>query len=53
MINMVCVNHKMMRPCPESFGVDVFATVGRFGLPIKVLKSYDEEMNRYAFLMVE
>ena len=48
-----CINHKMMRPCPESMGVDVFATVRKYGLPIKVLTDYDEEMNRYAFLLVE
>ena len=48
-----CVNHKMMRPCPESMGVDVFATVSKYDLPIKVLKDYDEEMNRYAFLLID
>ena len=48
-----CVNHRMMRPCPESMGVDVFATVRKYGLPIKVLADYDEEMNRYAFLLIE
>jgi len=47
-----CVNHKMMRPCPESMGVDVFATVGKYDLPIKVLTDYDEEMNRYAFILI-
>ena len=48
-----CVNHKMMRPCPESMGVDVFATVRKYDLPIKVLKDYDDEMNRYAFLLID
>lgn len=48
-----CVNHKMMRPCPESMGVDVFATVRKYDLPIKVLKDYDDRMNRYAFLLIE
>jgi len=48
-----CVNHKMMRPCPESMGVDVFATVRKHGFPIQVLKDYRDEMNRYAFLLVD
>jgi hypothetical protein len=43
----------MMRPCPESMGVDVFATVRKYDLPIKVLKDYDDEMNRYAFLLID
>ena len=48
-----CVNHKMMRPCPESMGMDVFATVRKYDLPIKVLTDYREEMNRYAFLLID
>lgn len=48
-----CRNPRQARPCPESFCIDVFATVRKFGYPIRVLKDYDEEMNRYAFLMVE
>lgn len=41
------------RPCPEALGVDVFATVGAAGFPIEVLTDCDQEMNRYAFLLVE
>ncbi len=48
-----CRNPRMARPSPESFCVDVFATVKKLGYPIEVLKDYDREMNRYAFLMVE
>jgi len=48
-----CTNLAMARPCPESLGVDVYGTVRKVGLPIRVLKDYDEEMNRYAFLMVD
>ena len=43
----------MARPSPESFCVDVFTTVRKYGYPIKVLRDYDQEMNRYAILMVE
>ena len=34
-------------------GVDVYETVRKYDLPIQVLKGYDEEMNRYAFLMID
>ena len=39
--------------CPEALGVDVFATVRKLGYPIEVLTDYNQEMNRYSFLMVE
>jgi len=48
-----CKNLQMARPCPEGLGVDVFATVRNLGYPIEVLTDYKQEMNRYAFLMIE
>ena len=48
-----CINKKQSRPCPESFAVDVFATVRSIGYTIEVLKSYDQKTNRYAFLMID
>jgi len=48
-----CRNPRLARPSPESFCVDVFATVRKYDYPIHVLKDYDQEMNRYALLMVE
>lgn len=48
-----CRNKKLARPSPEGMGVDVFATVTKFGYPIEVLSDYDQEMNRYAFLLIE
>ncbi|MBW6464173.1 MAG: DUF2284 domain-containing protein [Bacillota bacterium] len=48
-----CINKDDARPGPESLAVDVFSTVRSVGYPIEVLKNYDDEMNRYAFLMVE
>jgi predicted metal-binding protein len=48
-----CKNPKMSRPTPESMAVDVFATVRKIGYPIKVLYDYSQEMNRYAFLLIE
>jgi hypothetical protein len=43
----------MARPTPESMAVDVFATVRKIGYPIDVLYDTSQEMNRYAFLLVE
>ncbi|HSB06079.1 MAG TPA: DUF2284 domain-containing protein [Thermodesulfobacteriota bacterium] len=48
-----CNNPKLARPTPESMAVDVFATVRKIGYPIDVLYDYSQEMNRYAFLMIE
>ncbi len=48
-----CTSPDKARPCVEALGVDVFATVGALGFPIRVLRDYGDEMNRYAFLMVE
>ncbi len=48
-----CQNPKMARPTPESMAVDVFETVRKIGYPIEVLYDYSQEMNRYAFLLVE
>ncbi len=48
-----CKNLEAARPSPESFAVDVFGTVRQIGYPIEVLTDYTDEMNRYAFLLVE
>jgi predicted metal-binding protein len=48
-----CVNKKMARPGADAMGIDVFATVRAAGFHIDVLKSYDEAMNRFAFLLVD
>lgn len=49
----VCRNRKLARPSPEGMGVDVFTTVRQFGFPIEVLSNYQQQMDRYAFLLVE
>ncbi|MBN1882962.1 MAG: DUF2284 domain-containing protein [Deltaproteobacteria bacterium] len=48
-----CKNPRSARPSPEGMAMDVFSTVRKYGLPIEVLRNYDEPMNRYAFLMIE
>ncbi|MHA2075602.1 MAG: DUF2284 domain-containing protein, partial [Candidatus Hodarchaeales archaeon] len=48
-----CKNPKKSRPTSEAMAIDVFTTVKQVDFPIKVLKSPSEEMNRYAFLLIE
>lgn len=49
----LCVNKEDARPGPESLAVDLFNTVRSIGYPLEVLHSYDQEMNRYAILLLE
>jgi predicted metal-binding protein len=48
-----CSNRRSSRPTPEAFAVDVFSTVRKYGYPIEVLHDYTQEMNRYAFLLIQ
>lgn len=48
-----CRNKKLARPSAEGMGVDVFSTVAKFGYPMDIAGKYDQELNRFAFLMVE
>lgn len=48
-----CPRPEGARPPAEALAVDVFSTVRGYGLPIEVLSSYDQPMNRYAFLLIE
>jgi predicted metal-binding protein len=48
-----CRNPSMARPSAEALAVDVFSTVRSAGFPLEVLTGYNQEMNRYAFLLVE
>jgi predicted metal-binding protein len=48
-----CRNLDLSRPTPEAMAVDVFATVKEVDYPLAVLTNYDQQMNRYAFLMIE
>jgi predicted metal-binding protein len=48
-----CKKPDLSRPTPEAMAVDVFATARQLGYPIEVLTDRSEQMNRYAFLMVE
>lgn len=48
-----CKEPKLARPSPDALGIDVFTTVRKIGYPIRTLADYGEEMNRYAFLLVD
>jgi len=48
-----CKHPRQARPAPEALAMDVFSTVRQYGFPINVLPDYSQEMNRYAFLMIE
>ena len=42
-----------IRPCDQSFGIDVYKTVRLKGLPCTPLQSKTETPNRYAFVMID
>ena len=48
-----CKNQSSLRPTPEALAVDVFSTVRKYGYRIEVLNKYEQEMNRYAFLLIQ
>lgn len=47
-----CVAPEKVRPCDQSFGIDVYKTVRNLGLPCKVLLSKSETQNRYGFVLL-
>jgi predicted metal-binding protein len=48
-----CKQPRSARPSPEAMAMDVYATVREVGYPIEVLSEYSQQMNRYAFLLIE
>jgi predicted metal-binding protein len=48
-----CANQKKARPAFHSVGIDVFATVRKFGLPIDTLKDESETPNWYSAVFIE
>ena len=47
-----CEQPRMARPAPEAMAVDIYSTVRQFGFEINVRTDYEQDMDRYAFLMV-
>jgi predicted metal-binding protein len=48
-----CKEPKLSRPTPDALAMDVYTTVRKLGYPINVLSDYKQEMNRYAFLLID
>lgn len=48
-----CPTPEKIRPCDQSFGIDVFKTVRQQGFPCEVLKNKEEVQNRYGFVLIE
>lgn len=48
-----CPTPDKVRPCDQSFGIDVYKTVRNLGLPCKVLKRKQDVQNRYGFVLID
>jgi len=48
-----CPTPEKVRPCDASFGIDVYRTVRKKGLPCDVLHNKKNVQNRYGFVLLE
>jgi predicted metal-binding protein len=48
-----CPTPERIRPCEGQFGIDVFKTVRRLGLPCEPLRNKDDVQNRYGFVLLD
>jgi predicted metal-binding protein len=48
-----CNNNKYSRPAPDAFGIDVYKTARDNEYRINVLKSLNDKMDRFGFLLIE
>ena len=48
-----CPTPHKVRPCDQSFGIDVYQTVRNLGLPCEVLQNKNEIQNRYGFILLD
>ena len=48
-----CPTPEKVRPCDQSFGIDVYKTARNQGLPCHVLQDRDGVQNRYGFVLLE
>ena len=48
-----CPTPQKIRPCEESFGIDVYKTAQTLGLPCRPLQSQDEIQNRYGLVLID
>jgi predicted metal-binding protein len=47
-----CVHPDKARPGDDFVGIDVYATVRKFGLPIEVLTDREQRQDRYSFVFI-
>jgi len=48
-----CPTPEKVRPCDQSFGIDVYKTARNLGLPCQVLQSKGDVQNRYGLVFIE
>jgi predicted metal-binding protein len=48
-----CPTPDKVRPCDQSFGIDVYRTARHLGWPCEVLQSRDDIQNRYGFVLLD
>ena len=48
-----CPTPNLVRPCDQSFGIDVYKTARHLGLPCEVLQDKNDLQNRYGFVLLE
>jgi predicted metal-binding protein len=48
-----CPTPEKVRPCDQSFGIDVYKTVRNVGLPCEVLQNKGGIQNRYGFVLID
>ena len=48
-----CPTPEKVRPCDQSFGINVYETARNLSLPCNVLQGKEETQNRYGFVLIE
>jgi predicted metal-binding protein len=48
-----CPTIEKVRPCDQSFGIDVYKTARSQGWPCEVLQNKEDVQNRYGFVLLE
>lgn len=48
-----CPTPDKVRPCDQSFGIDVYKTARNLGLPCEVLQNKNDIQNRYGFVLLD
>jgi predicted metal-binding protein len=51
-LGKTCPSPEKVRPCDQSFGIDVYQTARNLGLPCDVLQAKDDVQNRYGFVLI-